>query len=99
MSVEGVGIAAMEALQSGLPTIISNKSSTDFQDIKSLIDLSTFENKIYLKSNSEFLDYISEIKNAARSEKEMLKCRFGIDNYLHSLISFIQLAYNKKKDN
>ena len=86
LCIEGVGIAAMEALVLGVPVVISNKNSTDFFELSSIIDFRELENAIKLYDKDKFIHYISELKMQANQNISIARHNFSLDNYINNLV-------------
>ena len=86
LCIEGVGIAAMEALVLGVPVVIANKNSTDFFELNSIIDFRELENAIKLYDKDKFIHYISQLKMQANQNISIAKHNFSIDNYINNLV-------------
>jgi glycosyltransferase involved in cell wall biosynthesis len=86
LCIEGVGVAAMEALVLGVPVVISNKKSTDFSELSSIIDFRELEYAIKLYDKDQFIYYISQLKMRANQNISIAKHNFSIDNYVNNLV-------------
>jgi glycosyltransferase involved in cell wall biosynthesis len=86
LCIEGVGIAAMEALVLGVPVVIANKNSTDFFELNSIIDFRELENAIKLYDKDKFIHYISQLKMQANQNMSIAKHNFSIGNYINNLV-------------
>ena len=85
LCIEGVGVAAMEALVLGIPVVISNKKSSDFFELNSIIDFSELENAIKLYDKDSFIHYISQLKIQANHNISIARHCFSVDNYVNNL--------------
>lgn len=85
LCIEGVGVAAMEALVLGVPVVISNKKSSDFFKLNSIIDFSELENAIKLYDKNSLIHYISQLKMQANQNISIARHYFSIDNYINNL--------------
>ena len=85
LCIEGVGVAVMEALVLGIPVVISNKKSSDFFELNSIIDFSELENAIKLYDKDSFIHYISQLKIQANHNISIARHCFSVDNYVNNL--------------
>ena len=85
LCIEGVGVAAMEALVLGIPVVISNKKSSDFIELNSIIDFNELENVIKLYDKDSFIHYISQLKMQANQNIGIARHYFSVDNYINNL--------------
>ena len=86
LCIEGVGVAAMEALVLGVPVVVSNKKSTDFSELNSIIDFRELGYAIKLYDKDQFIHFISQLKMQANQNISIAKHNFSIDNYVDNLV-------------
>lgn len=92
---EGVGVAAMEALELGIPVVISNKYKSDFSNLELLIDLKNFTDNIKnfdLDRLKEYLKFLSERENTKFASPVL----FSRDNYNKKLLHFTSEILSEK---
>ena len=98
LCIEGVGVAAMEALVLGIPVVISNKKSSDFFELNSIIDFSELENAMKLYDKDSFIHYISQLKMQANQNIGIARHYFSVDNYINNLQQVILSIRECKKN-
>jgi glycosyltransferase involved in cell wall biosynthesis len=97
LSVETVGLAAIEALASGLIVVVNQKSKSDFRELDSLLDIRELYDLIDSGSKSSILMNLNEkLLESNKLSKTIVK-RFSIDEYLNGLKNFLLPLFNKKK--
>ncbi len=97
LCIEGVGVAAMEALVLGIPVIISNKNSTDFFELKSIIDFRELESAIELYDKDNLIHYISQLKMQANQNISIARYNFSVENYISNLVQTVLSIRECKK--
>ena len=98
LCIEGVRVAAMEALVLSVPDVISNNNCTDFFELNSIIDSRESENIIKLYDKNNFVHYISQLKMQVNQNISIVGHNFSVDNYINNLLQ-VTLSIRECKKN
>ena len=92
LSIETVGVAAMEAISCGIPVVVSQKNTSDYKRISSVIDFEDFEEFVATRTKPEIKIYLNKFLKIAATEKESIFDRYSAENYVIKLESICSSA-------
>jgi len=98
LSIETVGVAALEAISCGIPVVVSQKNTSDYKGISSVIDFKNFENFVATSTKPEIKMYLNKLLKIASTEKESIFDRYSVENYVTKLELICRsAAFNKTR--